>query len=100
MASECVNPHDTRYVPERILLYDQHPGGTGISAQVQPLFTELLTAALELLTSCCCSGDTGCPNCVQNLACHEYNEVLDKDAAVIIIKGVLEAEKSYFDGIS
>ncbi|XP_058226891.1 uncharacterized protein LOC131335514 [Rhododendron vialii] len=100
LASECVNPHDTRYVPERILLYDQHPGGTGISAQVQPLFTELLTAALELLTSCCCSGDTGCPNCVQSLACHEYNEVLDKDAAVIIIKGVLAAEKSYFNGFS
>ncbi|KAG5536355.1 hypothetical protein RHGRI_023955 [Rhododendron griersonianum] len=100
LASECVNPHDTRYVPERILLYDQRPGGTGISAQVQPLFTELLTAALELLTSCCCSGDTGCPNCVQSLACHEYNEVLDKDAAVIIIKGVLEAEKSYFNGFS
>ncbi|CAK9147912.1 unnamed protein product [Ilex paraguariensis] len=75
IASECVNPHDARYAPERILLYDPHPGGTGISAQVQPLFTELLTAALELLTSCCCSGDTGCPNCVQ---------------------GVLDAEKSLF----
>ncbi|KAF5933693.1 hypothetical protein HYC85_029864 [Camellia sinensis] len=58
LASECVNPHDSRYVPERILLYDQHPGGTGISAQVQPIFTELLTAALELLTSCRCSADT------------------------------------------
>ncbi|KAI3785640.1 hypothetical protein L1987_44764 [Smallanthus sonchifolius] len=65
LASECLNPHDTRYIPERILLYDSHPGGTGISAQVQPIFTELLTAALELMTSCCCSGDTGCPNCVQ-----------------------------------
>ncbi|PWA79027.1 nucleic acid binding,ATP-dependent helicase [Artemisia annua] len=96
LASECVNPHDTRYLPERILLYDSHPGGTGISAQVQPIFTELLTAALELLTSCCCSVETGCPNCVQNLSCHEYNEVLHKDAAITIIKGVLELEKSKF----
>lgn len=94
IASECVNPHETRYVPERILLYDPHPGGSGMSAQVQPIFTELLTAALELLMSCYCSGDTGCPNCVQNLACHEYNEVLDKDAAIMIIKGVLDEEKS------
>ncbi|GFY85675.1 UBQ, helicase-c and DEAD-like helicase domain-containing protein [Actinidia rufa] len=119
LASECVNPHDTRYVPERILLYDQHPGGTGISAQVscgfgfliihiinilggkvQPLFTELLTAALELLTSCRCSGDTGCPNCVQSLSCHEYNEVLHKDTAIMIIKGVLDAENSYFGELS
>ncbi|KAD4888870.1 hypothetical protein E3N88_20943 [Mikania micrantha] len=96
LASECVNPHDTRYIPERILLYDSHPGGTGISAQVQPIFTQLLTAALELITSCCCSGDTGCPSCVQNLSCHEYNEVLHKDAAIMIIKGVLELEKSCF----
>ncbi|KAK3013340.1 hypothetical protein RJ639_009552, partial [Escallonia herrerae] len=86
LASECRNPHDSRYIPERILLYDPHPGGTGISSQVQPLFTELLNAALELLTLCCCSGDTGCPKCVQNLACHEYNEVLHKEAAMMIIK--------------
>ncbi|KAK2990709.1 hypothetical protein RJ640_017012 [Escallonia rubra] len=144
LASECINPHDSRYIPERILLYDPHPGGTGISSQsyvigmlyfgclvalfvefgrkgkggtddfcnkafdwsfvevkpeVQPLFTELLNAALELLTSCCCSGDTGCPKCVQNLACREYNEVLHKEAAMMIIKGVLSAEKSYFEEI-
>ncbi|XP_075479197.1 uncharacterized protein LOC142520108 isoform X2 [Primulina tabacum] len=97
LASECANPHDARYVPERILLYDPHPGGTGISAQVQPLFNELLTAALELLTSCRCSGDTGCPNCVQNTACREYNEVLHKDAAIMIIKGVLAEEQSHFE---
>ncbi|KAL1824977.1 hypothetical protein ACET3Z_011755 [Daucus carota] len=94
IASECANPYDTRYVPERILLYDPHPGGTGIATQIQPLFTELMGAALELLISCCCSGDAGCPNCVQNLACQEYNEVLHKDAAVMIIKGILEEEKS------
>ncbi|KAI3454780.1 hypothetical protein Pfo_011443 [Paulownia fortunei] len=94
LASECANPHDNRYVPERILLYDPHPGGTGISAKVQPVFMELLTAALELLSSCHCSGEAGCPNCVQNLACHEYNEVLHKDAALMIIKGVLNAEQS------
>eukprot|EP00261_Vitis_vinifera_P040946 XP_019082189.1 PREDICTED: uncharacterized protein LOC100257644 isoform X5 [Vitis vinifera] len=98
LAPECSNPHDTRYIPERILLYDPHPGGTGFSAQVRSHFTELLTAALELLMSCCCTGDTGCPNCIQNLACGEYNELLHKDAAIMIIKGVLEAEESYFGG--
>ena len=34
LAPECPNPHDTRYYPERILLYDQHPGGMGVSMQV------------------------------------------------------------------
>ncbi|XWS37243.1 hypothetical protein CRYUN_Cryun19dG0026700 [Craigia yunnanensis] len=98
LAPECPNPYDTRFFPERILLYDQHPGGTGVSKQIQPYFTELLHSALELLTCCHCSSDTGCPNCVQDLACHEYNELINKDAAIMIIKGVLDAEKSYFEG--
>ena len=34
LAPECANPHETRYVPERILLYDQRPGGTGLSMRV------------------------------------------------------------------
>eukprot|EP00268_Persea_americana_P046729 TRINITY_DN4827_c0_g1_i4.p1 TRINITY_DN4827_c0_g1~~TRINITY_DN4827_c0_g1_i4.p1 ORF type:complete len:647 (-),score=103.78 TRINITY_DN4827_c0_g1_i4:92-2032(-) len=65
LGSECANPHDTRYIPERILLYDRHPGGIGISAQARPLFRELLSTALEILTTCCCSSDAGCPNCIQ-----------------------------------
>ncbi|KAL9433387.1 hypothetical protein AB3S75_028256 [Citrus x aurantiifolia] len=99
LAPECPNPHDSRYFPERILLYDRHPGGTGVSKQIQPYFTELLVAALELVTSCCCLGESGCPNCVQNLDCHEYNELIHKEAAIMIIKGVLEAEKSFFEGL-
>ena len=37
LAPECHNPHDTRYYPERILLYDQHPGGMGVSMQVRAM---------------------------------------------------------------
>ncbi|KAF7838556.1 ATP-dependent helicase HRQ1 isoform A [Senna tora] len=92
LAPECANPHDSRYQPERILIYDQHPGGSGLSLQCQPLFSKLLVAALELLSSCHCSAEVGCPNCVQSFACHEYNEVLHKEAAIMIIKGVLDAE--------
>ncbi|KAJ4960378.1 hypothetical protein NE237_020288 [Protea cynaroides] len=96
LACECANPHETRYFPERILLYDQHPGGIGLSVQVLPLFTVLLAAALELVTTCPCLGVAGCPNCVQNLSCREYNEVLDKNAAIMILQAVIEVEDSYF----
>lgn len=34
IAPECPNPQEQRYFPARILLYDRHPGGTGISAKV------------------------------------------------------------------
>ncbi|XP_024012105.1 uncharacterized protein LOC18018302 [Eutrema salsugineum] len=94
LAPECANPNETSYFPARILLYDRHPGGTGISAQIRPFFTELLESSLDLLTSCCCSAETGCPSCAQSFACH--NELIHKDAAIMIIKGVLEAEKSHF----
>ena len=40
LASECPNPHDSRYYPERILLYDQHPGGIGVSVQVSDMKLE------------------------------------------------------------
>ncbi|WCJ35804.1 ATP-dependent helicase HRQ1 [Euphorbia peplus] len=99
LGSECPNPHETRFFPERILVYDQHPGGTGLSVQVQTYFREILNSALELLTSCRCSGSTGCPSCAQSMVCHEYNEEIHKDAAIMIIKGVLDAEKSYFEKI-
>ncbi|WOL03035.1 hypothetical protein Cni_G11755 [Canna indica] len=98
LATECVNPHEKRAFAERILLYDRHPGGIGITAQVQLLFRELLTAALELISSCSCLSSSGCPNCIQALSCGEYNEVLNKDAAVLILKSVIEAETLYFEG--
>ncbi|CAN1796235.1 Uncharacterized ATP-dependent helicase YprA [Linum perenne] len=98
-APECPHPHGTHYFPERILVYDQHPGGTGVSKQIQPYFTELLNAALELLTSCHCHGYKGCPNCVQSVVCHQYNDMIHKEAAIMIIRGVLDAEKSYFEEV-
>lgn len=32
--AECDSPYDTRFKPERILLFDKHPGGIGIAAAV------------------------------------------------------------------
>ncbi|KAF7007606.1 hypothetical protein CFC21_022532 [Triticum aestivum] len=96
LGTECVNPHETRGMPERILLYDKHPGGIGLATQVKKLFGELLLAALELVSTCSCASASGCPNCIQSLTCSEYNEVLDKEAAILILKGVIEHERSYF----
>lgn len=37
LGTECANPHETRGIPDRILLYDKHPGGIGIALQVKCL---------------------------------------------------------------
>ncbi|XP_025801088.1 uncharacterized protein LOC112880592 isoform X3 [Panicum hallii] len=97
LGTECANPHETRGIPDRILLYDRHPGGIGIASQAQMLFGELLLAALELVSTCSCTGAAGCPNCIQSLTCSEYNEVLDKQAAILILKGAIDCERAYFE---
>jgi ATP-dependent helicase YprA (DUF1998 family) len=98
LGCDCANPHDTRYYPERLLVFDKHPGGIGIAAQACPMFAELLQAALEQLVACDCTTDTGCPACVQYFGCSEYNEVINKRAAIIILQGVINTENKYREG--
>ncbi|XP_048537809.1 uncharacterized ATP-dependent helicase YprA-like [Triticum urartu] len=97
LGTECVDPHETRkrdddrvVVPDRILLYDKHPGGIGLAAQARTLFGDLLAAALELVLACGGGNSDGCPNCVQSFACRHTNKNLDKEAAVALLKGLIE----------
>ncbi|TVU33680.1 hypothetical protein EJB05_25513, partial [Eragrostis curvula] len=83
---------DPQQTCHRILLYDKHPGGIGLASQVKLLFGELLVAALELVSTCSCTNSDGCPNCIQSFACGEYNKNLDKQAALLILKGVIQNE--------
>eukprot|EP00216_Chloropicon_sp_CCMP2111_P004809 CAMPEP_0198238392 /NCGR_PEP_ID=MMETSP1446-20131203/4032_1 /TAXON_ID=1461542 ORGANISM="Unidentified sp, Strain CCMP2111" /NCGR_SAMPLE_ID=MMETSP1446 /ASSEMBLY_ACC=CAM_ASM_001112 /LENGTH=1212 /DNA_ID=CAMNT_0043920785 /DNA_START=261 /DNA_END=3899 /DNA_ORIENTATION=- len=93
---ECVNNHETRWRPERLLIYDKQPGGTGIAAQVQPLFGNLLRAAQTLVQECPCTEPTGCPSCVHSGDCDEYNDALDKAGALIIFQAIIDAEEVHF----
>lgn len=36
LGTECDNPYDTRFRPERLLVYDKHPGGIGLAKQARP----------------------------------------------------------------
>ena len=35
LGAECDNPYDTRFRPERLLIFDKHPGGIGLARQVR-----------------------------------------------------------------
>lgn len=89
IATECDHPNDTRFRPERILIYDRHPGGMGVVAAMQPFFPDLLKYAYSLVISCKCNSETGCPSCVQFLGCSEYNVVLNRHAAIIILEELI-----------
>lgn len=36
MGTQCDNPYDTRFRPERLLIYDKHPGGIGLARKARP----------------------------------------------------------------
>ncbi|XP_078430082.1 UBQ, helicase-c and DEAD-like helicase domain-containing protein isoform X2 [Wolffia australiana] len=89
LSTECGHPNQKRDIPDRLLLFDQHPGGMGLSSRLRDLFVNLLCDALELIRACSCSNAGGCPDCIQNASCREYNHGLDKQASVAILEALL-----------
>jgi DEAD/DEAH box helicase domain-containing protein len=72
----------------QIFIYDAFPGGVGIAEKGFELMTELWKATLETISECPC--ESGCPSCIQSPRCGSNNEPLDKEAAVLILRGLLE----------
>jgi len=66
-----------------IFVYDGYPGGAGIADLAFDRIAEHLRAARELITACPC--DEGCPSCVQSPKCGNWNEYLDKPAAISLL---------------
>ena len=67
-----------------IFVYDGYPGGAGIAELAFADVHALLRAAHELVSGCPC--DDGCPSCVQSPKCGNWNEYLDKQAAVTVLE--------------
>ena len=63
--------------------------------QATPLFSVLLEKALELIENCNCKPASGCPGCVQHTDCGEYNAVLNKFSAIIVLQCTIEAEAEH-----
>jgi DEAD/DEAH box helicase domain-containing protein len=67
-----------------IFVYDGYQGGAGIADLAFAELTRHVRAAHELVAGCPC--DDGCPSCVQSPKCGNWNEYLDKDAAVLLLE--------------
>jgi DEAD/DEAH box helicase domain-containing protein len=67
-----------------IFVYDGYPGGAGIAELAFAELTRHVRAAYELVRECPC--DDGCPSCVQSPKCGNWNEYLDKAAAVVLLE--------------
>jgi DEAD/DEAH box helicase domain-containing protein len=66
-----------------IFVYDGHAGGVGISRQGFERFPEWVRDARNLIRDCPC--ESGCPSCIQSPKCGNWNEPLDKDAALRLL---------------
>jgi len=70
-----------------IFIYDGYPGGVGLAQHGFEIIQELLEKTLELVRSCTC--EEGCPSCIHSPKCGSGNKPLDKQAALLILEGLL-----------
>lgn len=71
----------------QIFIYDGFPGGVGIAEKGFELLPELWQATLDVIQNCPCAD--GCPSCIQSPKCGNFNEPLDKAAAITILRALL-----------
>ena len=67
-----------------IFIYDGYPGGAGIAELAFADVARHVRETLDLVRACPC--DDGCPSCVQSPKCGNWNEYLDKGAAITLLE--------------
>lgn len=67
-----------------IFIYDGYPGGAGIAALAFADAAAHVRATADLVRACPCNA--GCPSCVQSPKCGNWNEYLDKAAAIRLLE--------------
>ncbi|MFC1903443.1 DEAD/DEAH box helicase [Chloroflexota bacterium] len=71
----------------QVFIYDACPGGIGIAEKGFDMVAELWQATLRAIKECPCQ--EGCPSCIQSPKCGNNNKPLDKQAAQILLEGLL-----------
>jgi ATP-dependent helicase YprA (DUF1998 family) len=74
----------------RLLLYDGHSGGTGVSKAIYSMKTEIFERAVQLSTECNCNTN-GCPACVHSKRCPLENHRVSRSASLILLRAALQA---------
>lgn len=67
-----------------IFVYDGSSGGAGFTERGYQVAQEWTTACLDRLVDCHC--ESGCPACIVSPRCATANQMLDKQAAIALLK--------------
>jgi DEAD/DEAH box helicase domain-containing protein len=70
-----------------IFIYDAYPGGVGLAQRGFEIILELLEKTMNHVRDCEC--EEGCPSCIHSPKCGSGNKPLDKQAALLILEGLL-----------
>lgn len=76
--------------PYRIIIYDKFAGGLGTCDVLFNHGMELIERSLQVLKSCVCRKDSGCPSCIFDHRCSDYNNDLSKAAALRLLELLYE----------
>ncbi len=72
-----------------IYLYDAYRGGIGISESLFFNLNEFLNLTYNLIKSCSCKAENGCPACCLSPRCGNNNSPLDKNGAIFLLRKLL-----------
>ncbi|NLE03250.1 MAG: DUF1998 domain-containing protein, partial [Crenarchaeota archaeon] len=75
-----------------IFIYDGFEGGIGIAETLYKIIDKLFVASYNLISNCECS--EGCPSCIYSPKCGNENKPLDKKAARMILKRIINCGKN------
>ena len=62
----------------RLFIYDNFPGGLGLSDELIYDPVTILSGALDVIERCTCIDDEGCPVCLAYFGCQNFNHSLSK----------------------
>lgn len=80
-------PHHPQVGKSAIFIYDGYPGGVGLAQRGFDIVLDLLEKTCEHVAACEC--ESGCPSCIHSPKCGAGNKPLDKQAALLILQGLL-----------
>jgi DEAD/DEAH box helicase domain-containing protein len=75
-----------------IYIYDAYRGGIGISETLYYNLNDLMKLAYDLIESCNCKEDSGCPCCCLSPKCGNNNDPLDKKGALFLLRKLLDLD--------
>lgn len=73
-----------------VFIHDAYNGGVGFSEKAYREIERLLLTTLEAVQECEC--DSGCPGCIYSPKCSNFNQPLDKEAAIMLLHCLLGRE--------